>query len=330
MCIALISTAHPSYPLILINNRDEYLSRPTAPADWWPEPNSHVLAGHDLLRAVYGSWLGVTRTGRIAVLTNFREDGNVFGGRLSRGAILNAFLTEAEMNEGCSRSKGNGTTESFVQEIVNSGLARDVGGFSLVCGMVGEPLAVVSNRAQKEADVPWIGTERGQTVGLSNGPYSDRSWQKVRNGEMLMDEALRASVACAESEDGLIERLLAVLSHDTLPRQKDESGLETYIHLLQHTIFVPAIGQKDLPADEVAAARKDAEAQILEVKAGQRPLGMSGLYGTQKQTVVLVGHEGRIRFFERTLYDNDVNPVPLGCGDRDFDFWATERSVRVA
>lgn len=314
MCIALISTAHPAYKLILIDNRDEYLNRPTAPATWWPAPNTHVLGGRDLLRSAQGTWLGVTTDGRIAVLTNYREENVEHEGAVSRGAIIRTFLTD----------KALPSTAAFVNDMVASGAGRDAGGFSLICGKVGEPLAVMSNRAKNEDDIPWVAHEKGQSVGLSNAAFGDKSWHKVAHGERLVHEAVAESIKAAESEDQLVTRLLGVLSTDTLPRKQDGASLETYIKELRNSIFVPAVGQKDisrLPADEIAAARKNEAAEVLESgPENQLRLGVSGLYGTQKQTIVLADHSGRIRFFERTLYDNEVNSIPTGQGDRDFIF----------
>ncbi len=44
--------------------------RPTAPAHFWQD-HPDLLAGKDLKGG--GTWLGVTRSGRVAWLTNFRE-----------------------------------------------------------------------------------------------------------------------------------------------------------------------------------------------------------------------------------------------------------------
>ena len=314
MCIALISTAHPAYQLILIDNRDEYLNRPTAPASYWPDPHAHVIGGRDLLRSIQGTWLGVTTDGRIAVLTNFREEGVQHEGATSRGAMIRAFLTDNSFS----------TTDAFVKDMVATGTGRDAGGFSLVCGKIGEPLAVMSNRAKSEDEIPWIAARPSETVGLSNAAFGDRSWHKVALGEKLMHNALAESISTHESEDQLVRRLLDLLSTDTLPRRRDDAGLETYINQLRNSIFVPAIGRKDLsglPADEIATARMGEKAEVLEGRLDNKlPLGISGLYGTQKQSVILVSHSGRVRFFERTLYDNDANPVPPGEGDREFTF----------
>lgn len=328
MCIALISTAHPSYPLILIDNRDEYLNRPTDRARWWPDPSSHVLGGRDMLRDIHGTWLGVTKAGKIAVLTNYREYTTQPVGAVSRGAIMRKFLAEDV-----------GPVDQFVKEVVTTGIAKDAGGFSLVCGMVGEKLAVISNRAENHSQVPWIAGDTVQTVGLSNAAFLDRSWTKVTLGEQLMLNSIRASVEEGDTEDQLIQRLLGVLSHNTLPvidEHEPHDGLETYIPALRNTIFVPALGSKDNPTlagDVLRAAKQMEKVDVIGHNTPIRQespapgttnkpviLGASGLYGTQKQTVVLFDKESNIRFFERTLYDENSDPIPAGQADTDVKF----------
>lgn len=215
------------------------------------------------------------------------------------------------------------TTKSYVEGLVADGSAQDAGGFSLVCGKVGEPLAVVSNRVSSTEGITWLAKEKGETVGLSNTAFGDRSWPKIVKGEELMKEAIDASSNAGETEDELIERLLKLLSTDTLPRLEEGAGMETYINLLRHSIFIPALGEREeenLSADEIAAARLKETIDVVQGEGTDHIPYMSGLYGTQKQTIVLFDAAGRVRFFERTLYDNNAGTIPIGEGDRSFEF----------
>jgi len=274
-------------------------------AHWWKSPHEHVLGGRDLHREVQGTWLGVTRDGRVAVLTNFRDDEHPPQGTRSRGAMVNAFLAEPPANAL--------STEDFVKKMITEDDVKGVGGFSLVCGRAGEPLAVVSNRTPTTECVPWIAGEPGQTAGLSNAAFGDRSWQKVLDGETLMNVAIAESVKEKLTEDHLIKKLLGVLSTDTLPRPEGNEkgeGLKTYLRHLRNSIFIPPIGGKITEsgnADEIAAAAvKDQPVTVDD--------HMSGVYGTHTQTVFLVTHDGHCTFFERSLFQ------PKGSEDRTFHF----------
>lgn len=81
---------HPTYTFIMAANRDEFYDRPTEPAHFWPE-HPELLAGKDLHAG--GTWLGVTKSGRIAALTNYRDPLSVQQDLISRGEIVKEFLT---------------------------------------------------------------------------------------------------------------------------------------------------------------------------------------------------------------------------------------------
>lgn len=314
MCIAVISTAHPNYPLILLDNRDEFINRPTSKASFWPQ-HPTVFGSRDLLRPIQGTWLGVTKDGKIAVLTNFRE-GVPVPSAVSRGAIIKKFLTEDV-----------GRTEDFVQNVVNTGVARDAGGFSLVCGRIGEQLAVLSNRSEPDKPVPWIAGDVVQTVGLSNANFTDRTWEKVLDGERLTVDAINESLKLGESEEQLIERFLTILSTDTLPRNEDlaTGGLESYITELRRTILVPPLGRKSragLEGDKLRAAYEPERVQVVDGADRIEPAvsGVDGIYATQKQSVVLIDKNMNVRFFERTLWDDRSERIEIGKGDVDVRF----------
>lgn len=80
--------------LTLAANRDEFLSRETQPMQWWSDAPD-VLAGRDLTGG--GTWLGVTRDGRFAALTNYRAPSEVRPNAPTRGALVSDFLTRPAM-----------------------------------------------------------------------------------------------------------------------------------------------------------------------------------------------------------------------------------------
>jgi uncharacterized protein with NRDE domain len=85
MCLAVVAWhAHPDYPLVLAANRDEFYSRSTRPASWWGNSVA-LLAGRD--EEAGGTWLGITRAGRMALLTNVRAPSERNPHAPSRGAI---------------------------------------------------------------------------------------------------------------------------------------------------------------------------------------------------------------------------------------------------
>ncbi|KAL8723741.1 MAG: hypothetical protein Q9225_000036 [Loekoesia sp. 1 TL-2023] len=316
MCIALFSTAHPDYSLILISNRDEYLSRPTAAAEWWAYPNTHILGGRDLLRPVKGTWLGITKQGRLAVLTNFREEGQIVQEARSRGAMVNAFLMQDKHSPE--------STASFAKDLIEGEGVTGVGGFSLVCGKVGEPLAVISNRTSSAEGVTWIAEQRDETIGLSNAAFGDRSWSKVVNGEKMLQSAIERSISRGDSKEALIEEMMQLLSIDTLPERKETQGWESYARELRNSIFIPPIGGEGMDhnsADKVTAGKSD---EHVHVQSRANSLankdGLSGVYGTQKQTVVLVSHDGHVTFVERTLFDEEAQPVQGSRRNKLFEF----------
>lgn len=93
MCLILVAwQTHPAYPLVVAANRDEFFSRPTAPAAFWR--GGQILAGRDLRDG--GTWMGVTRSGRFAALTNFRNPGLHKENRTSRGELVAEFLAASE------------------------------------------------------------------------------------------------------------------------------------------------------------------------------------------------------------------------------------------
>lgn len=257
--------------------------------------------------------MGVTKQGRIAVLTNWHESAiSKAVEACSRGAIVKRFLTISP--------ESKASTRQFVDEILSSSMLKNVGGFSLVCGKVDEPLAILSNRVSNVDNMKLIARDGGETIALSNTALGNRSWPKIVKAEELVNEAIKAHIEEKEGESDLIRRLLAVLSTDTLPGLGKGAGAEAYRAVLSESIFIPAIGDQDGAA---VATGRISGIDVVSPTGGGQPGMMpyvSGLYGTQKQTVVLVSTNGRVRYFERTLFDDCAKSIPIGEGDRSFEF----------
>ena len=76
-------------PLLLIANRDEFYARPALPLHWWETQG--ILAGQDVQAG--GTWLGVSPSGRLAALTNYRAPTEQRNNTPSRGELVSYFLT---------------------------------------------------------------------------------------------------------------------------------------------------------------------------------------------------------------------------------------------
>ncbi|KAI2628628.1 DUF833-domain-containing protein [Hypoxylon sp. NC1633] len=335
MCIVLITTAHPKYALIAIDNRDEYILRPTSRPHWWThEPSGEeILSAQDLYRHEHGTWLGITKSGRFAVLTNYRESSeddpdpdHAISGIKSRGVIVTAWLG----------SPSGRSLDEFVNSMLEGRAAKGVGGFSLVCGDLKEktekgikPLAIISNRWDHIGEVPWIGAERGQTCGLSNAVYVEPAqWDKINIGKKLMKESIQEAVDKDLDEEELINRLFAVLDNDTLPLEP-KMTFQQHMDALRRSVFIRSFaedqGWKDMAnaADEGRAKAAFDEIEDHneheEHKDGHGYF-MKGAYGTQRQTIILLDWEGNITYKERALFDSHGNSIERGKGDETFKF----------
>ncbi|KFH46339.1 Transport and Golgi organization protein-like protein [Hapsidospora chrysogenum ATCC 11550] len=345
MCIVFISTAHPKYSLILIDNRDEFVLRPTSRPHWWTHTtpsgrNVEVLSSRDLQRPERGTWLGVTRQGMIAVLTNYREveaTGPSPKGRRSRGGMVTAWLGEPP-DEGVRES---------VERLVDEGEGvRGVGGFSMACAKLTGPewegFAVVSNRAGGLRDVPIVSPRKAEAWGFTNTAFAQSGeWPKIADGLGPFGEIVRTHGE-KKGDDGdgdadeeeLVARLLAHLDTDTLHGHMDK-GLAENIRDLKNSIFVPGLGGEKQreemararargrgtwPTDDELAASAVADAPAATAASAAGGNGddqgfAEGMYGTQRQTVVLVDREGGVRFTERALWDANGHEIPRGEGD---------------
>uniref|UniRef100_A0AAQ6IKZ9 Transport and golgi organization 2 homolog (Drosophila) n=1 Tax=Anabas testudineus TaxID=64144 RepID=A0AAQ6IKZ9_ANATE len=86
-----------AYRLILAANRDELYNRPSKAADFWGT-NSEILSGLDLEYGKEGgSWLGISKRGKLAALTNYME-GRPNPDAQGRGFLVSNYLTDKDLD----------------------------------------------------------------------------------------------------------------------------------------------------------------------------------------------------------------------------------------
>lgn len=148
----------PSMPLVAAANRDEFYERPTQPAGWWQD-HPGVYAGRDLRGG--GTWMGVTRDGRFAAITNVRAPAEQRVDAPSRGMLVADYLT------------GNASAQEYLAGI--EARADAYNGFNLVLGDR-QTLLWFSNRGKRD---PRNGQPLARGIyGLSND-LLDAPWPKV-------------------------------------------------------------------------------------------------------------------------------------------------------
>lgn len=213
MCLILFAyQSHPTYKLIVAANRDESYNRPTAPVHIW-EDHPEILAGRDLEKM--GTWMGVTKSGRFAALTNYRNPNEKSEGKRSRGELVADFL------------KGNKCPEEYLQKVAVNHVMYP--GFNLLAGD-GNELYYYSNVENKI-----LSLEPG-IYGVSNHLLNSE-WPKVQRGKEGLTRILN------ESNQEIVEQLLLLLKNaDPAP---DELLPKTGVSLEWERILSPMFIQSE-------------------------------------------------------------------------------------
>jgi len=155
--ILLSYRMHGNYPFILAANRDEFYERPSAPVSVWNDAPD-IIAGKDLKSG--GTWLGMTKKGRVAAITNYRDPESFRENAPSRGWLVRDFLF------------GREDPKTYIEKIA---VNKDrYNGFSLILGDQ-SGLFYFSNRGTMQElspglyalsnsllNTPWPKTERGK------------------------------------------------------------------------------------------------------------------------------------------------------------------------
>lgn len=206
MCLILFAwRMHPQFELVLAANRDEFHARASAIAGFWEE-RPDLLGGRDL--ESMGTWLGVTRAGRIAAVTNVREGNGVASAAApSRGQLTSEFLC------------GDRSPASYAAR--TEPLGNQYRGFNLLIG---------------DRDELWWMSNRGNGARrLDPGIYGvanellDTPWPKVTIGKRALERALRQGPS--------LDRLLLLL--DDTRAFGDDALPDTGVGLERERLLAP-------------------------------------------------------------------------------------------
>lgn len=177
--------AHPDYRLVFAGNRDEAYERPSAPAAFWDD-QPRLCGGRDLEKG--GSWLGLTLSGRMAAVTNYRDGPSHRSAPRSRGELVANFLrTDTE-------------PQPYLEQVHAAG--AQYGGFSLVVGNLAQLFCCANRGNGFEEITPGV-------HGLSNH-LLDTPWPKVRKGRERVDALL------GQTRSNLVDGLFELLADRTV------------------------------------------------------------------------------------------------------------------
>lgn len=238
MCLAAFAlNAHPRFPLVIAANRDEFFAREAAPMAWWKAGATELLAGRDL--SAGGTWFGLTRAGRLALLTNVREPARNNPAAPTRGSLVIDWLASSA------------DAATFAGR-----MAQGYNGFNLITAeLVSDDWHWISNRA------PVPQALRSGIHALSNAAL-DIAWPKTTGLQAAMAQAL-ARAATAEE---LATLLFAALA-DPSPAA-DEALPDTGVGLERERLLSPRFVRMPDPARPGTAIYGTRCATVLIREAG--------------------------------------------------------------
>ncbi|MFP6558994.1 NRDE family protein [Paraburkholderia sp. B3] len=232
----------------LAANRDEFLRRTADPLHWWDDAprTPHVLAGRDLVGG--GTWLGMTRGGRFAALTNYRAPHEMRPDAPTRGTLVSAWLTG-----------GDGLPDTplgYLAEVAHNG--RLYNGFNLVVGdWTRRELAWYCNRGDLAPALLPSGTH-----GISNAVL-DTPWPK------LVHKRAELAELAGNGAPAPLDRLVAMMRDPRIAR--DDELPATGIPLERERALSAAfIETPDYGTRGTTALRVDADGARIEVEVVER------------------------------------------------------------
>ena len=253
-------------PTVLAFNRDEDFGRATERAGW----RGGVLAGWDARAG--GTWLGVSRLGRLACLTNVREAPGPPppAGAPSRGGLPLLYL----------RGEGASAPGEFLRGLAAGGFGscalESLAGFNLVCcDLVSGEAALLSNRGPLAGLPQELAPAGRQFVqGFSNGPPGTPEWAKVARGRRKLKALWRPETAADDLLEAVLVDVLGCREKAASNGELPPTGMPDEVEMAMSSIFVE---------DDPGMCRRNLRCEH---------------YGTRCSTVVVASPSGAVTFHE--------------------------------
>jgi len=230
VCLILLAwRVHPEYPLVLAANRDEFRDRPTEAAQWWLDRPT-LLAGRDL--QARGTWLGITRAGRLAALTNYRDPQRAKPNAPSRGRlVVDALMQEVAVAEHLDQLRRISPAYADFNLIWTDG--HELGVFESVPGDGRTLPPGVYGLSNHLLDTPWPKVERAKSrlaEALSSLPQDERLLELLRDDQPAADEQLPRTGVSVEWERLLSSAFIRGPTYGTVSSTVIRLGADGAVH----------------------------------------------------------------------------------------------------
>jgi len=209
MCLVVFAhNSHPNYKFIFAANRDEFYDRPTEQADFW-EDQPDLLAGKDLQAG--GTWMGITKSGKFAAITNYRDLSNIKEDAPTRGLLVTDYLL------------GNLSSEDYYNSV--KGDLKKYNGFNLIFGNINSLYYFSTHTEGLRKLDPGV-------HGLSNAVL-DSPWPKV-------EKSKKHFLKLVKHEEIHAWELLSLLTDTRKANEKDlpDTGVGTEWEKVLSSVFI--------------------------------------------------------------------------------------------
>ncbi|XP_038055320.1 transport and Golgi organization protein 2 homolog isoform X2 [Patiria miniata] len=215
------------YRLILAFNRDEFYERPTKPAEFW-DRNSDIISGQDMFVGKEGgTWLGMSRSGRLAMLLNILQPDGINPDAKGRGSLVSDFL------------EGSMDGQTYLQGIAKE--CDSYNGFNLITVELGNNGSIDANYYTNYA------LEATDPIKLTSGIHTfsnhtiNTAWPKTDHVQTELEKIVQNAHSLTKEE--LTGELLAMMACDvplvsSADISTEDMDISKFKEMLKELVFI--------------------------------------------------------------------------------------------